>query len=146
MIHFLTKGTLSNSLGFLSDELNRKGIWLSPGLRYNILGDDLNDISSAPAISVRPSPFGCSNPVIPTAKSITVARVASPTAINKRYQNTYLQHLKTFFDEEKRLVKEGDILFIPLDTDNARWSSGQTDEGGESENVCVFFYCDMDMC
>jgi peroxin-6 len=57
-------------------------------------------------------------PAIPTAKSVTIARVASPVSINRRYQTAFLDSLKNYLASAKRLVKANDFIAIPLCSDD----------------------------
>jgi peroxin-6 len=43
------------------------------------------------------SPFGSRQPAIPTARSVTVARVASPISTDRTYQPLFLRSLKNYF-------------------------------------------------
>lgn len=85
----------------------------APHLLHNI---------SAPSYSTKiivcASPFGSRQPVIPTARSVTVARVASPISMDRAYQPLFLLSLKAYFNFTKRLVKQGDLVAIGLDTDS----------------------------
>lgn len=54
-------------------------------------------------------------PSIPTAKTVTVARVASRVSTNRIYQQMLLQSLKDYFDRSKRLISQGDLLAVPVD-------------------------------
>lgn len=65
-------------------------------------------------ISLRPSPFGQRQPAIPTAKSITIARIATPFSVHKRYQGLFHNSLKSYFGLARRLVKANDVLALPL--------------------------------
>jgi len=69
-------------------------------------------------LSVHPSPFGSREPVIPIARSVTIARVASPFSINRVYQPLFLQALKDYFRGNRSLVKKGDIIAVGIDTDD----------------------------
>ena len=89
----------------------------SPLLLYNICTDSSGLLSETTLISLRASPFGSRQPVIPIAKALAIARVASPITVNRAHQNLFLRSLKSFFDASRRLVKNGDIIAIPLNTD-----------------------------
>ena len=55
----------------------------SPLLLHNILSNGGEFGPRAPSsIYIRPSPFGSANPPIPVARSVTIARVASPNSTN----------------------------------------------------------------
>jgi peroxin-6 len=87
----------------------------SPLLLHNIVSP--SHLIAGCQISVQASPFGSRRPAIPTARSVTVARVASPVSTDRTYQPLFLRSLKTHFDSTKRLVKQGDLISISLDTD-----------------------------
>ena len=67
-------------------------------------------------ITLHPIRLGGPEPPVPTARSITVARIASPSTINKAYQHLLLRSLKKYFEFRTRLVQYGDIVAVPLDT------------------------------
>lgn len=67
-------------------------------------------------ISLHTSPFGSSRPIVPTARAVTVARVASPLSTDRTYQSLFLHSLKAYFDETNRLVKNGDLIAVGIDT------------------------------
>ena len=110
---------------------------------HNTLADEAEAFSQIPpAIHIRPSPFGSSNPTIPTARSITVARIASPISINRQYQYLCIDALKTYFDSGKKLMKQGDLLALPINTDLSRRAT-TADNSHEEENVgprCVYSF------
>lgn len=94
----------------------------SPLLLHNICSDDSSAlVEPNTAVSLRSSPFGSRQPTIPVARSITIARVASPITVDRRYQNLCLSALKSYFETTRRLVKNGDIIALPLDTDAAQY-------------------------
>lgn len=70
-------------------------------------------------ISIQPCPFGQRTPPIPTAQSITVARVASPVTMQRKYQQILLRALRKYFDGKRRLLKKGDLIAVPVDVSNA---------------------------
>lgn len=88
-------------------------------------------------VSIHASPFGSRRPTIPTAKSVTVARVASPISTDRTYQNLFLRSLKAYFDASKRLVKQDDLIAITLDTDAVGRHDAQTDVA-DSDNAATF--------
>ncbi|KAG6878747.1 hypothetical protein C0993_008046 [Termitomyces sp. T159_Od127] len=67
-------------------------------------------------LCIRSSPFGSRQPAVPNAQSLTIARVASPVSTSRTYQPLFLKALKVYFDSTKRLVKQGDIIAVPIDT------------------------------
>ncbi|KAG6910884.1 hypothetical protein DXG01_006567 [Tephrocybe rancida] len=98
----------------------------SPILLRNLFPDD-----SAPSntIHICPSPFGSQQPPVPNAKALTIARVASPISTNRIYQPLCLRALKAYFDLTERLVKQGDIVAVSLDTGDVLYH--QEDSGSQ---------------
>ncbi|KAF7359478.1 Peroxisomal biogenesis factor 6 [Mycena sanguinolenta] len=87
----------------------------SPILLHNICC-----VSASPpttTLSLHPSPFGSGQPAIPTARAVTIARVASPISVDRAYQPAFLRSLKAYFNDSKRLVKQGDLIAVGVDTD-----------------------------
>jgi len=70
--------------------------------------------SGASRAGVQQSPFGHQTPSIPVARSITLARIASPVSVQKKYQSLALWALRRHFQESRRLLKEGDMVAVPL--------------------------------
>lgn len=106
----------------------------SPLLLHNTCADEADMYAHAqPHVVIKPSPFGSLNPAIPIARSITIARVASPLSINRQYQNLFITSLKSYFDTSRRLVKQGDLIAVTIDTDDSRFAleSENGIEGGE---------------
>ncbi|KAG5643908.1 hypothetical protein DXG03_009479 [Asterophora parasitica] len=88
---------------------------VSPILLHNLYPDTS---TAKKFISLRSSLFGARQPAIPNARAVTIARVASPVSINRVYQPLFLKSLKGYFESTKRLVKQGDIIAVSLDTDD----------------------------
>ncbi|KAF9475323.1 AAA-domain-containing protein [Pholiota conissans] len=116
----------------------------SPLLLHNIINDEVESYSSQlPLIFIRPSPFGAINPAIPTARSVTIARVASPISTNRQYQHLFLNSLKVYLDSTRRLMKQGDLIIVSIDTDFSRISVEDTKQDnatGPNENTSYFAY------
>jgi peroxin-6 len=90
-------------------------------------------------ISVQASPFGSNQPVIPIARNVTIARVASPISVDRTYQPMFLRFLKAHVASMRRLVKQGDLIAISLDTDSiGRLGSSQTDDLADPEDLDIF--------
>jgi peroxin-6 len=51
---------------------------------------------------------------MPTAQTVTVARVASKLSVNRIYQPLALQALKSYFDGCKRIVRQGDLIAVKI--------------------------------
>lgn len=92
----------------------RGNITASPTLVHNICGDHWQNSG---IVKLFPSPFGSGQPVIPTARAVTVARIASPISVDRTYQQAFLAGLKSQFEEETKLVKSGDIISVPINSD-----------------------------
>ncbi|KAJ4480455.1 P-loop containing nucleoside triphosphate hydrolase protein [Lentinula edodes] len=107
----------------------------SPVLLHNLTQGTLS------SISLHPSPFGSREPSIPIAHSVTIARVASPLSINKAYQKSFLEALKTHFSLGKRLIKQGDVVAVGIDTDSItrQRDDSEIDLVNAKPNEVVFF-------
>jgi len=85
----------------------------SPVLLYNLF-------QSLPppraTIHLRASSFG-SHPPLSTASNVTLARIASPFSTDRSHEPRLLQALRTHFDLTKRLVKQGDLVAVGIDSD-----------------------------
>jgi peroxin-6 len=92
------------------------------------------------------APDGIRSRNLPTAKAVTIARVASRLSTNRIYQPLVLQGLKNFFDGKKRLVKQGDLLAVKVDLNQLQYleagSSGDDSETGAvgSGELLVFIF------
>ncbi|PFH47670.1 hypothetical protein AMATHDRAFT_67211, partial [Amanita thiersii Skay4041] len=93
----------------------------SASLLHNICADRSRATwftkSTESAVVLYCSHSGIREPIIPTARAVTVARVASPVSNSKAYQQLVLQSLKKYFETGKRLVKQGDLIRLSIDTD-----------------------------
>jgi peroxin-6 len=70
------------------------------------------------------------DPVFPTAKSVTVARIASPHSVNRAYQPLFLEGLKQYFQSHRRILKQGDLIAVGICEENVRFIDlkGEEDE------------------
>lgn len=89
----------------------------------------LNKLKLKPARKINPLR-------IPTVKSLTIARIASPLSTHKAFQPLFLRGLKEFFRQQgvRRLVKEGDLIVVPIDENEARWASEE-----DQSSLVLFF-------
>jgi peroxin-6 len=101
-----------------SDRLHRGMLACCPVLLYNIANECCP--LSPPAIILHPSLFGSRPPAIPMARTLIVARVASPFSVDRAYQPLFLRALRIYFEGMKRIVKKGDMIAIRIDTDVVR--------------------------
>lgn len=58
--------------------------------------------------------------VLQEAQNINISRVASPVTLDRTFQASFLLGLREYFKKSTRLVKNGDILGIPVDSLMAR--------------------------
>ncbi|KAF8078217.1 AAA-domain-containing protein [Lyophyllum atratum] len=87
-------------------------------------------------IYLHSTPFGSRPPAIPSALAVTIARVASPLSVDRTYQPLFLNSLKAYFDATKRLVKQGDLIAVSIDTDDIiryQENGGSSDMGSEDD-------------
>ncbi|KAH9914715.1 AAA-domain-containing protein [Fomitopsis serialis] len=110
---------------------------LSPQLLHNITS---GTPSTARGVCLRPSPFGSQKPSIPTARSVTIARVASPISTDRAYQPLFLRALQDYFKDTTRLVKQGDIITVKINTDEVLWQTDADpkDDAGSGEGEPSF--------
>jgi len=85
-------------------------------LIHNLIADS---DAALPEILIQPSPFGQRTPPIPTAQSITVAKVASPVTTQRKYQPIILRALRKYFEGRRRLLRKGDLIAVAVDASNA---------------------------
>ncbi|TCD67646.1 peroxisomal assembly protein [Steccherinum ochraceum] len=114
-----------------SDELVPQGqVLVSPTFLHNITKGVFNPpVSSTSRLAFRSSPFGSKKPTLPTAQRITVARIASAASVDRANESAFLRALRTYFHSSTRLVKEGDIIALPIDTNEKHSvSSGEAEE------------------
>ena len=61
-----------------------------------------------------------SAPRIPTARMITIARVASSISTDRTFQSSFLHSLHAYFLAQRRLVKRDDVVGLSINTDDMR--------------------------
>ncbi|KAG8993652.1 peroxisomal assembly protein [Tulasnella sp. 427] len=110
----------------------------SPTLTSNILSTSSSTNATNSTITIHPAPFSSSHsPPIPTATTATIARIASPHASDKTFQPLFLRALKRYFQGRVRVVKEGDIVAVPIWVEQAELlksgASGK-DKGKDGED------------
>jgi peroxin-6 len=109
----------------------------SPTLIFNIHG---GIVPLDLAVCLRASPFGSRRPTIPTARTMTIARVASPLSTDRAYQPLFLHALKQYFNEEhrtQRILKHGDIISTNIDTNELRTLSSRAADNDTSDTELV---------
>ncbi|KAH9174255.1 AAA-domain-containing protein [Lactarius sanguifluus] len=121
-----------------NDEVGESGfVGASPILLHNI---DPEFRTTPGRLYLQAAPDGVRSRNLPTAKAVTIARVASRLSTNRLYQPLVLQGLKNFFDGKKRLVKQGDLLAVEVDLNQLQYlqasSSGEGAVGvGERQST-----------
>jgi hypothetical protein len=79
---------------------------------------------------------------LPTAKAVTIARVASRLSTNRSYQPLVLQGLKNFFDGKRRLIKQGDLFAVKVDLNHPQYLQAvSTGDGSEAGTLGVREVC-----
>ena len=96
-----------------SNDLCGRSALLSPMLLHNICPRGHQQVF------LRMSPYGTRDPCVPTARSIELARVASPFSIHRCYEPLLVDALHEYFGSSKRLVKGGDIIPLQIDIDRS---------------------------
>ncbi|OCH95204.1 AAA-domain-containing protein [Obba rivulosa] len=94
-------------------------ISMSSQLLHNILPSRGTPTGSV-QMCLRSSPFGSHRPAIPIARAITIARVASPFSTDRAYQPLFLRALQQYLKGTTRLMKQGDIIAVKINTDEVR--------------------------
>lgn len=87
----------------------------NPALSYNLGASPFG--CGVRSIFIIASSFGPLPPPLPTARSITVARIMTPSGSTNPDGSSLLSGLRKYFQASSRLVKRGDILIIPTEID-----------------------------
>ncbi|KAG6376029.1 P-loop containing nucleoside triphosphate hydrolase protein [Boletus reticuloceps] len=95
------------------NDLCPRSAMLSPTLLHNLCSRD------HPQVVIRMSPYGTRDPGIPTARSVELARVASPFSIHRCHEALLIDALHEYFRSSKRLVKGGDIITLRINVDSS---------------------------
>lgn len=96
-------------------------VYLSPVLLSNLLPTDSSNFevllspfpASAPAASAILASSAPQFP--PSAKEVTLLRIASPISTDRALQPALLLQLKSYFESSRRLVKVGDLIAVSID-------------------------------
>ncbi|TGZ84647.1 AAA-domain-containing protein [Ascodesmis nigricans] len=116
-------------------------VYLSPILLSNLLPADATSHElllspfpvSAPAASTI---LHSSTPVFPpSAKEVTLLRIASPVSTDRALQPALLLQLKSYFESCRRLVRTGDLIAVSIDEVLARSLYGDASEDGVTEEL-----------
>ncbi|PKI85101.1 peroxisomal assembly protein [Malassezia vespertilionis] len=60
-------------------------------------------------------------PLLPAAEGVTVARIASPVATDRAYDEACLEALRRHFEHRPRILRLGDVFAVPVETGRARF-------------------------
>lgn len=71
------------------------------------------------SIVVRASPLGNDVAAVPTARSVSLARIPSPISSSRKYEPSCIAALRSYFVTSRRLVKEGDFIPVCIDIDSS---------------------------
>ena len=71
-------------------------------------------------------------PEIPTAAKLSIARVASPISNDRTYESLFLLALKTHLGRGRYLMKEGDLIGVPINIDGAHHFHDADPEFGDA--------------
>lgn len=104
----------------------RGAAFADPSLVYNITKSP-QQLSSVD-ISLTPAPLGTSPSRVPVARTVTVARVASPISTDRAYQSSFLKSLHGYFANQRRLVQQDDIIALMVNTDHVRQAASEAEE------------------
>ena len=141
LVRILSSQELSASTnGFLT-------VYMSPILAQNVLGDQV--FSTSPrnvvlrVLGSRPSTQqqdvsalvrSCPVPV-PFAESLRIARVAGPLSVDRAYQGLFLDALRTFFEDRRRICRNGDVIAVAIEASKARFASKEAEQEGSSDST-----------
>ncbi|TIA91403.1 hypothetical protein E3P99_01068 [Wallemia hederae] len=92
----------------LSDQPLQSGsAYLSSQLLFNLASGRRSHDSKVTLKSIN-------QPIIPTASSVTIARISSPISLNKHYQDRFYKALHNHFIAQPRLYKRGDVIGVDI--------------------------------
>jgi peroxin-6 len=103
-------------------------IAISPILLNNLAANQ----HTPQSLTVLQSPFGQKIPPVPTARSITLARIATPISIHRRYQPVVLHALRQHFQTSRRLLKKDDLIALPISTASSILLDGLSESDGKT--------------
>ncbi|KAI5796512.1 hypothetical protein EDC01DRAFT_787586 [Geopyxis carbonaria] len=125
----------------LDDLSDGRIVYLSPILLSNLLPDGATSADlllfslphTAPAASTILS--GSTPAFPPSAKEVTLLRIASPASTDRALQPSLLLQLKSHFETCRRLVRVGDLIAVSIDELLARSLHGDTTDDGIVEEL-----------
>ncbi len=141
LVRILSSPDLSSSPG------SQPTVWMSPVLAQNIIGDQVFSDSHRSIVlrvlGCRPttqqqdvSALVRSCPVpVPFAESLRIARVAGPLSVDRAYQGLFLEALRTFFEDRRRICRNGDIIAVAIEASKARFVSREAEQDSTNDSV-----------
>lgn len=124
--------------GNQGDDENGSSIYLPPVLYYNLglplppaAGDNKRTVCLT-RLTVPPPKEGP-----PLASSVSVARIASPSLMDKSLQSAFLDALKHWFECKDRIVCSGDVIAVTLDEDSVRLKPRSRNDDDDEENIVL---------
>lgn len=109
-------------------------IYLSPLLLVNLEVDDDTEVTLKPYQS-KNNTF---TDAFPIAKTATISRIASPITTDRTYQQSFLSELKNKFHSCVKIVRQGDVIPVCIDTVLAKTifdvSAQQQQNNGQGED------------
>ncbi|QRG37091.1 hypothetical protein FDK38_001461 [Candidozyma auris] len=108
-------------------------IYLSPLLLVNLDVGESSEVHLKP-LKTKNNTF---TDAFPVAKTATIARIASPITTDRTYQQSFLSELKHTFHSRVKIVRQGDVIPVCIDTVLAKTifdvSSLQQNQDGTNE-------------
>lgn len=109
-------------------------IRVSPTLLWNLGNPTYLHLRSPKVVSEsRGQPLDSS--VFPTSQEVSVARIPSEFSMHRRFQPIFLEALKVYFQERRRILKMGDIVALPINASLARYLPASEQSPEEEPNV-----------
>ena len=138
-------GRRSSIVAASSSENPGMSVWLSPILLANLgqplhvrvspLISSLHDHASTPVNRQRKLDSSASPPV---AKEMNLLRLSTPLSTERALQTGIFSALKHYFETRRRILRQGDLISLPIDKDVSRLlaqSSNVTENGETFEDI-----------
>lgn len=65
---------------------------------------------------------------VPFADSLQIARVASAFNVDRAYQGLFLEALRTYFEGQRRICKQGDVIAVAIEAGKARFVKREAEQ------------------
>ncbi|CAO3628854.1 unnamed protein product [Cunninghamella blakesleeana] len=122
-----------DNLGDLDESKLISPVYLPPVLYYN-LGLPLPPSTDQPTVCLTRLAIPPPKEGPPLASAVSIARIASPSLMDKSLQSAFLDALKEWFESKERIVCNGDIIAIKLDEEKVRLKPLQNGNNNNNEN------------